>query len=1213
MTRIHQSSTPDSPSVPNRYTRIFVLLALMSMAWVGCGEGGETGQSFRGAMCTENLDCKLGFVCEQARCQRLDLVDEDGDGVSDSDERRLGTSPTRADSDGDGLSDAEELNYDETTRTFSAPDSDDDGTIDARESSESDRDNDGIVDAEDPCDRDPDCPTPRPEPAACLMEEGEPCVVGIGSCRRVGATVCTDDMMGTECVGEPGLPSPEICDEKDNDCDGLVDNDIDVSSDIENCGACGNLCEISQNTAATCVDGTCRLSCLPNTYNFDDAPDCEYECTFSDPPVETCNGIDDDCDGRIDESDSDPAMDNEGESVPLTQACGTDEGQCEQGIQTCIDGTFGACVGGVVPTDEVCDQLDNDCDGVADNGFDLDNDQRHCGACGIVCPTPNNTTSQCLAGQCQTRCLPNTYDYDDEPGCEYECVVDSPEVEACNGLDDDCDGRIDEDFNLATDLSNCGRCGTRCPIPTNTSNQCVAGQCSTACLPYTYDYDDEPGCEYECEPSDTASEVCNGADDDCDGQIDEDFVGVGGVCSIGDGACISRGVLVCADDEDGLVCNAPVKDGGPERCDGIDNDCDDNIDEDFVLGDVCEVGVGACRQPGTIRCSPVTGAPACDGIVLPATQEVCDDIDNDCDGFTDEDQAFRNKGEPCEVGLGECSATGQFVCSADRRSTVCVVDGIDGSGELCNGQDDDCDGETDEAFQLGMACVRGEGQCARDGTTVCAADGRSVICDAVVPPGEVERCDGIDNDCDLNVDEEFQTKGNPCTLGLGQCQAEGRLVCTANGQGVVCDALVGSEVPERCDTLDNDCDGRVDESFSNLGERCSVGQGLCTQNGRIVCAENAQSAVCSASPRAPEVELCNERDDDCDGETDEAFNDLDQVCSVGTGVCRRTGAIECRADFLGAECNVTAGVPDGPEQCNETDDDCDGETDEDFSPACDLIGTQVSAGSFESCALTTKGEVRCWGDSKASPPAQRFTVLSGGNNFHCGKTVAGEIRCWGNFELSEGGDFDEIAAGTSPHICVLARETGLPICWGQEGQVDARVLMPPAIPMRAISSGENFSCGLRRDNGEAICWGTNVRDALTAPVGIAYQAIDSGANHTCAIRDNLERRIDCWGLNLAGMLNVPAGEYAQVSVGDSTACAVKTDGTMSCWGRGRENERNQFGQAIAPDGIYSGVSVGGYHACAVRSDTSVIECWGAGKLPYENDNLIHWGQSTPPR
>ena len=84
-----------------------------------------------------------------------------------------------------------------------------------------------------------------------------------------------------------------------------------------------------------------------------------------------------------------------------------------------------------------------------------------------------------------------------------------------------------------------------------------------------------------------------------------------------------------------------------------------------------------------------------------------------------------------------------------------------------------------------------------------------------------------------------------------------------------------------------------------------------------------------------------------------------------------------------------------------------------------------------------------------------------------------------------------IAAGGSLHVCGIAQATGLPACWGQQGQANALVLTPPAIPMKNISSGQDFSCGLRMDNGHATCWGVDVFDSLAAPQGVAYVDPDS--------------------------------------------------------------------------------------------------------------------------
>lgn len=182
---------------------------------------------------------------------------------------------------------------------------------------------------------------------------------------------------------------------------------------------------------------------------------------------------------------------------------------------------------------EICDEIDNDCNGQVDEGFDFQNDLDNCGSCGNACTYPH-ASGQCVNGNCQmSTCDIGWVDLNQDPdnGCEYMCAQTNGGVEICDNLDNDCDGDTDEGFDLTTDPNNCGFCGNICSVNIpNATSECSSGQCEMLdCLKngtsHTWwDINNDPtdGCEYQCQVTTGGHEVCDGLDNDCDGQIDED-------------------------------------------------------------------------------------------------------------------------------------------------------------------------------------------------------------------------------------------------------------------------------------------------------------------------------------------------------------------------------------------------------------------------------------------------------------------------------------------------------------------------------------------------------------------------------------------------------------------------------------------------------------------------------------------------------------------
>lgn len=303
-----------------------------------------------------------------------------------------------------------------------------------------------------------------------------------------------------------------------------------------------------------------------------------------------------------------------------------------------------------------------------------------------------------------------------------------------------------------------------------------------------------------------AEEFCDGIDNDCDGSVDENVLltfytdedgdGYGDenspqqACEAGDGL-----VLTGTDCDDSLVDSYP---GAPERCDGIDNDCDDVIDEDLQeewYADTDGDGYGDPESTSE-ECNPPEGyvgvAEDCDdqnGDINPDGLEICDGLDNDCDGlFDDEDSDV------------DYSTAGSYYNDADG----------DGHGsELI--EDDACS-PPPGGVVLGDDC---------DDT------------DALVFPGALEYCDLIDNDCDGLIDTEDEDVQGTMTWyydfdrdGFGDDAITTESCEKPEGyesEGGDCDdnnMAVYPTARETCDGLDEDCDGVIDNGALGSANTC---------------------------------------------------------------------------------------------------------------------------------------------------------------------------------------------------------------------------------------------------------------------------------------------------------------------------------------------------------------------------------------------------------
>ncbi len=497
-----------------------------------------------------------------------------------------------------------------------------------------------------------------------------------------GEMVCLGKDGWSEC--DAAKPAAEVCDGKDNDCDGAVDNGF-ADTDKDDLSDC--IDPDDDNDGILDEEDNCPAVSNANQLDFDkdgegnacDADDDDdgdpdvLDCAPLEPlanhdATEVCDGVDNNCNNQVDEGFAD--FDKDGLANCIDE---DDDNDGDLDVTDCNPTNKQVYNG----APELCDGLDNDCNDKVDEGFsDMDGD-------GI------------------SDCSDTDVDGDGDPNVQvfapYNAEISTATPEVCDGIDNNCNNQVDEgypDFDQ-DGLANC------------------------------VDMDDDndgDGDDSDCAPLDAskyngAVEACDGVDNNCNGKVDEGFVNTDGD---GEADCIDLD-----DDDDGdpdvVDCNPinpTVFTGAEEICDGQDNDCNLVVDDPDSLG--CEVyykdkdddGWGMASKPLCLCAADgdytATQPGDCDDStwsINPGGSEVCNNQDDDCDGikdnpgslgcvnhYADADKDGYGSGQP----LCKCWPDALYTTSTGGDCDENNVNVNPGAEEVCDGVDNNCNGFTDE-------------------------------------------------------------------------------------------------------------------------------------------------------------------------------------------------------------------------------------------------------------------------------------------------------------------------------------------------------------------------------------------------------------------------------------------------------------------------------------------------------------------------------------